>query len=171
MIYYESKGVYCQGRGFVYNVSQYLNFTSEYATGGIGMKARGGLSLDLLKISIGIFFVLLGFFGILRDVEESVFSLIPGQGYGFLEILFGIVELVCGIIIILGMFTFLPKRVKVVSSLLILIFWCARIIVSKIVFELAYMSSFGYFTQWLLVLAAQLVIAAALWIFYRNSDL
>jgi hypothetical protein len=135
------------------------------------MKARGGLSLDLLRISIAVFFVLLGFYGILPTVEESVFSLLPGLGYGVLEIIFGIVELVCGVLIFMSLFTFLPKRVKVISSLLIFIFWCARVIISKFIFELSRMSSIEYFSQWLLVLSAQLIIAAALWIFYRNSDL
>jgi hypothetical protein len=135
------------------------------------MKRKGGLSLDLLRVSIGAFFVLLGLYGILPTVEESVFSLVPKQGYGVAEIFFGIVELVCGVLILLSMFTFLPKQVKQISSLLIFIFWCARVIISKFILELQYMATLDYFSQWLLVLAAQLVIAAALWIFYRNSDL
>jgi hypothetical protein len=144
---------------------------SELPKGDYIMKARGGLALDLLRISIAVFFILLGFYGILPTIEESVFSLIPGQGWGVIEIFFGIVELVCGILILMSMFTILPKRVKVITSLLIFIFWCARVIISKFIFELSRMSSIEYFAQWLLVLAAQLVIAAALWIFYRNSDL
>jgi hypothetical protein len=135
------------------------------------MKAKGGLSLDLLKISIGIFFCLLGLYGILPTVEESVFSLAKGSGWGALEIIFGCVELICGVLIIVSMFTFLPKRTKVVSSLLIFIFWSARVIISKFIFELSSANPFYDFSQWLLVLSAQLVIAASLWIFYRNSDL
>ncbi len=135
------------------------------------MKAKGGLSLDLLKISIGIFFCLLGLYGVLPTVEESVFSLLPGAGWGALEIVFGVVELICGVLIIVSLFTFLPKKTKVIVSLLIFIFWCARVVISKFILELSRMRPFDDFEQWLLVLSAQLVIAAALWIFYRNSDL
>ena len=137
------------------------------------MKTKPGLSLDLLKISIGSFFILLGLFGILPTVEESVFSLLSGQGWGFLEIVFGVVELVCGVIIILSLFTFLPKRTKEVASLLILIFWCARVVIAKVVFGVIVNNAGVWFVpdfaQWLLVLSAQLVIAASLWIFYRTS--
>ncbi|MBN2352848.1 MAG: hypothetical protein JXD23_09805 [Spirochaetales bacterium] len=135
------------------------------------MKRKSGLSLTLLRVSIGAFFVLLGLYGILPSVEESVFSLIPGYGYGFLEIIFGIVELVCGVIIIISLFTFLSKRVKVVTSLVIFIFWCLRVLIGRIVFRLPYLATFQGFELWLLVLAAEFVIGVALWIFYRNSDL
>jgi cell division protein FtsW (lipid II flippase) len=138
------------------------------------MKTKAGLSLNLLRISIGIFFVLLGLFGILPMIEESVFSLLP-EGWNIIpEIIFGCVELVCGVIILLSLFTFLPKKTKQISSLLILIFWCARVVISKIFFGVVingagiwFIPDFG---QWLLVLSAQLVIAASLWIFYRTYD-
>jgi hypothetical protein len=135
------------------------------------MKARGGLSLNLLRISIAVFFVLLGFYGILPTLDESVFSLIPGQGWGPLEVVFGCVELVCGVLIILSLFTFMPKKTKVIVSLIIFITWCARVIISKLVFSFVNGWFFQSFAVWLLVLSAELVIAAALWIFYRNSDL
>jgi hypothetical protein len=135
------------------------------------MKAKGGLSLDLLKISIGVFFCLLGLYGILPTVEESVFSLSKGAGWGALEIIFGCVELICGVLIIVSLFTFLPKKTKVISSLLIFVFWCARVLISKFIFELSSVNPFHDFAQWLLVLSAQFVIGASLWIFYRNSDL
>jgi hypothetical protein len=137
------------------------------------MKTKPGLSLDLLKISIGIFFVLLGLYGILPNVEESIFSLLPGEGWGFWEVIFGIVELACGVIIILSLLTFLPKKTKEIASLLILLFWCARILISKVILGIQLNNAgiwFGPdFAQWLLIVSAQLVIAATLWIFYITS--
>ncbi len=135
------------------------------------MKRKSGLSLTLLRISIGVFFVLLGFYGILPSLDESVFSLSPGSAWSPLEIVFGVVELVCGIFIILSLFTFMTGRVKSTISLIVFIAWCARVIISKFVFSLMYGWIVSNFAVWLLVLSAELVIAATLWIFYRNSDL
>lgn len=137
------------------------------------MKTKAGLSLTLLKISIGIFFILLGILGIL-PVEESAFSLLPGAGWGVLEVIFGCVELICGVLIILSLFTFLTKRIKELVSLIILIFWCARVVISKVIFDLMLPNQFlpnfaEWFSQWLLIVSAQLLIAAALWVFYKAS--
>lgn len=138
------------------------------------MKTKSGISLDLLKVMIGIFFVLLGIFGILPMIEEGDFSLRPsGQGGDVLEVLFGCAELVCGLLILLSLFTFFPKKIKELTSLLICLFWLGRIIIAKLVLGVQlhpagifFLPDFG---QWLLILSAQLLIAAALWLFYQNS--
>ena len=122
--------------------------------------------VTLLRISIGGFFILLGLMGVLPTVEESVFSLT--NTYLYLEVVFGIVEIACGAFIISSMFTFFTKKIKYSMSSLILVFWGARIILSKIVWGFAITSSGIRFTPdfgtCLLILSCELIIASCLWI-------
>jgi hypothetical protein len=119
-----------------------------------------------LKISLGIFFIILGLVGILPNVQESVFSLT--DAYLYLEAIFGFVEIICGVFIIAGLFTFLSKKIKYRASLIILIFWGARIILSKFIWGFVITSSgiqfLPDFASWLLVLSCELIIASCLWI-------
>jgi hypothetical protein len=120
----------------------------------------------LLKMSLGVFFILLGLMGVLPTVEESVFTL--NNSYLYLEVIFGIVEIACGVFIISSLFTFFTKKIKYTMSVLIFVFWAARIILSKIVWGFAITASGIKFTPnfgtWLLILSCELIIAACLWI-------
>jgi hypothetical protein len=120
----------------------------------------------LLKMSLGVFFILLGLMGVLPTVEESVFTLT--NSYLYLEVIFGIVEIACGVFIISSLLTFFTKKIKYTMSVLIFVFWAARIILSKIVWGFAITASGIQFTPnfgtWLLILSCELIIAACLWI-------
>ncbi|MBN1523257.1 MAG: hypothetical protein JW904_02135 [Spirochaetales bacterium] len=124
--------------------------------------------LNILRIPIGIFFFILGLCGVIRTIDEGPFSLAPGSSYGVLEILFGIAEIAAGVIILAGLITILSRKTMKLVSLLVLVFWLSRIAVSKFVFGLARINNGADFTIWLLVLAAEAIIAAALYIFYRS---
>jgi hypothetical protein len=125
-----------------------------------------------LKISIGIFFVLIGLMGVLPTVEESVFSL--NNQYLYLEVMFGIVEIACGAFILASLFTFFTKKVKHTMSLIILIFWAARIFLTKIIWGFALTNSGIWFKPtfgtWLLVLSCELIIASCLWINVKSYE-
>jgi hypothetical protein len=120
----------------------------------------------LLKMSLGVFFILLGLMGVLPTVEESVFTLT--NSYLYLEVIFGIVEIACGVFIISSLLTFFTKKIKYTMSVLILVFWGARIILSKIVWGFGITASGIWFKPdfgtWLLILSCELIIAACLWI-------
>ncbi|MBN1799786.1 MAG: hypothetical protein JW822_14510 [Spirochaetales bacterium] len=122
--------------------------------------------VTLLRISLGVFFILLGLMGVLPTVEESVFSLT--NTFLYLEVVFGIVEIACGVFIIASMFTFFTRKIKYTMSVLILVFWAARIILSKLVWGFAITSSGIWFKPdfgaWLLILSCELIIATCLWI-------
>jgi len=114
------------------------------------------LPQNMIKLSLGIFFVLIGIFGIMPDTEESIFSLnnrnLP------LEVIFGVIELLCGAFIIISMFTFLTRKVKYTVSVVILVVWLLRIITSKFFYDL------HIDNQWLIEVSCELIIAACLWL-------
>ena len=129
--------------------------------------------MNLIRISLGIFLTLLGIMGVVPNLDESVFSL--NNSYSALEVLFGIVELICGVFIIISMFAVFTRKMKYRVSMTILIFWLARIAISKIVLGFTVNSKGIFFYPnmgtWLLVLSCELIIAACLWmnyLFYKD---
>jgi hypothetical protein len=123
----------------------------------------------MLRITLGLFFIVLGIIGVIPRVQESVFSLNENLG---LDIFFGLIELVCGIMFIPGIFFFMRRMVVSITSLVVRCFWTLRIILSKFLWGL---SSANHrlilgpsFSVWLLVLCAEMVIGAAIYSVYTN---
>jgi hypothetical protein len=129
------------------------------------------ISVKLLRVTLGIFFLVLGIIGVIPRLQESVFTLNDNFG---LEIIFGIVELVCGLVLLSGLFPFIRKKMVSSASLVVLGFWLIRIILSKFVWGLSIGNSgiifHPVFSVWILVLSTELVIAAALYIVYRAYE-
>ncbi|TFH43600.1 MAG: hypothetical protein E4G96_00780 [Chrysiogenales bacterium] len=129
------------------------------------------ISVKLLRLSLGLFFIILGIIGVIPRLQESIFSL--NDNYS-LEILFGLVELVCGMLIILGLFTYLRKRAIDIASAVVLCFWIMRIVLSKFVWGLSFGNSGIFFhpsfSVWIIVLGVELVIAASLFVVYRAYE-
>ncbi|MBN1534376.1 MAG: hypothetical protein JXA20_17010 [Spirochaetes bacterium] len=133
------------------------------------MKKRN--EIVILRFVLGLFFIVLGVIGVIPRLQESVFSLNDNLG---LEIFFGLIELLCGLIFIAGLFSFMRRRVVSITSLVVLAFWLLRILLSKFVWGLS-ISNHGLlfrptFSAWLLVLCAELVIGAAIYTIYRNYE-
>jgi hypothetical protein len=120
------------------------------------------MSVKTLQAIIGAFFILLGLMGIFPNVNEGVFS-INNNRLG-LEVIFGIVELFCGVIMIFGLFSHVRRSTIYKASMVVLIFWIARFILSVIIWGMP--SSFNLDTglNWLLLVSVELIIAAGVWI-------
>ena len=116
------------------------------------------------RLSIGFFFIVLGLLGILPQVDESIFSL----PYGFLwiEMLLGILELVCGIFLITSVFVKLKQKLTYNATLIILIVWTLRIFLSKFVFGIKLNNSgivfLPQFSIWIIVLSCELIVESSL---------
>ena len=117
-----------------------------------------------LQIGIGIFFFVLGLFGLLPSIQESIFSL--SDENLALEVIFGIIEMACGIILILGLFLYGKKSLLSKVSFIIFIFWAARIFVSRFVFGIRVVNGTLYlaggFPQWFLTLLIELILLVVL---------
>jgi hypothetical protein len=129
------------------------------------------VSVKLLRLSLGLFFIVLGIIGVIPRVQESVFSLNDNFG---LEIIFGVVELVCGLILIAGLMTFLRKKAVSIASAVVFCFWILRVVLSKFIWGIS-AGNHGIifrplFSVWILVLSVELVIAAGLFLVYRAYE-
>ncbi len=129
------------------------------------------LSVKVLRVSLGAFFIILGIIGVIPQVQESVFSLNDTHG---LEIIFGIVEIICGLLLMAGLFTFPRRKAVSLACLATLGIWLLRIFLARFVWGLKIGNSgiifIPQFSTWILVLSCQLVIAAALYVLYRVYD-
>ncbi len=122
-------------------------------------------SITLVRFFLGAFFIILGICGIFSDIDESVFRL--SHNYTSLEVVFGVVEVICGLLILFGYLFFAESRAVYWGSFIVLIFWCIRVILTKFVWGLNFIYNgvmdFRAFFVWLLILSVELIIAAALY--------
>ncbi|HAP44097.1 MAG: hypothetical protein A2087_06350 [Spirochaetes bacterium GWD1_61_31] len=130
------------------------------------------ISLVLVRFSLGAFFVILGLYGILPSLEESIFTF-PGN-YRTLEVVFGIAELLCGIYILSGVFIRIKQNTTFIATLAVLLVWLARIALTKVVWGIVINDSGVFFRPsfsiWLLGLACELVIVSAVHALMKAYD-
>lgn len=120
------------------------------------------MPVKILRIIVGSFFILLGLAGVLTNVEESIWSL--NNGKIWLEQIFGIVEIICGIILILGLFNLSGrKNTLYIASMVVFVFWIIRIILSNFVWGTLPAMNLTLII-WLVELLAEAVIASAIWV-------
>ncbi len=125
--------------------------------------------VNVLRIALGIFFVVLGFSGIIPQAGEGVFSL--SRDRTTLEIIFGLAEMACGIFLLLDAFRPIAKKTSVTVLVAILVIWLAHIVLVRFVHGIDFRSSGMVFRpdfwSWLLAFATELVIAGGLWSLYK----
>ncbi len=134
-------------------------------------KSSGMSSGAVMRIAFGAFFIVLGITGIIPQAGEGIFSLSKGQTP--LEIVFGIVELACGLFLLLDAFRRMPGNISKMFLLVILLFWLARIVVTDFV-QAIDLTNRGIifkptFWSWLLTLTTEVALASGLWALYKSE--
>ncbi len=133
---------------------------------------KSAFSLRILRLALGAFFVILGISGIFKELGESVFAL--SSSYITLEVIFGVAEIICGLLLFLGFFLFSDSRPVYWGGFIVLIFWISRIVLSRFIWGLNFINngniSVPLLFQWLLIFCAELIIAASLLIVLRRYD-
>jgi len=128
-------------------------------------------SYTLLKISMALMFIAVGFVGIthyqsgVSQFARSVNNLFGGQNNLF-PIIFAIFELVAGVILLLTIFTSQSRNFVSLSLLIIFIVWAVSIVLSY--FTNTFLKP--DFVQWLANVSPDLVILSALWILFRSHQ-
>lgn len=131
------------------------------------------VSSFFFRLILGLFFIFLGLWGILPDVDESVFSLFQraNQAPWLWEVIFGLVELACGAFLASSAFIRIGSRTMSNVTSIVLIFWLLRILVSKVFFGITVNDSgiafHPAFSVWILVLLVELLVAACLWLLLK----
>ncbi len=133
---------------------------------------RKRVSVTALRFALAVFFIVLGVEGVLPTVQESVFSLSDRNLE--LEIAFGVVEIICGLLLIVGLFTRKGSSTVRIASFLVFLLWLLRIVLTKIVWGVVLsggtITFYPAFPAWIMVLSAEAVIAAGLLVVHRAYE-
>ena len=119
------------------------------------------MSVRTLQAIVGIFFLLLGFMGVLPDVDEGIFAI--SNRHLAVEVVFGLVELVCGIIMVFGLFTVMRRKMMYRASMVVLIFWILRMIFSRLIWAPP-QAALASVLNWLLIISVESIVAASVWL-------
>ena len=129
------------------------------------MRSVGPSGVGMQRMVFGFFFVILGITGILPQAGEGIFGL--SRSYTTLEVLFGIVELLGGLFLLVDAFKPIARKTSVTAILIILLVWIARVALTRFVWGIDFRSNGILFRpdfwSWLLSLATDLAIASGLW--------
>ncbi len=120
------------------------------------------MSVRSLQAIVGAFFIILGIMGILPSVDEKIFSINNHRLY--IEVFFGIVELFCGFILIYGLFSHVRRRTIYRASMVVLVFWIARFILSVFIWGFPSFITLETGLNLLLLISVELIIASAVWL-------
>ncbi|HOF01518.1 MAG TPA: hypothetical protein PK385_04470 [Spirochaetota bacterium] len=135
--------------------------------------ARAGYSVKVLRVILGIFFIFLGIAGVSPDIGEGSFFQLS-RNHNDLEVIFGIVEIICGALLLLGLFLFLGTNVVKFAGVVVLIFWMIRIILTRFVWGINFISNGNInvinMLEWFLYLSCELLIFTAIWIVIQRYD-
>lgn len=117
------------------------------------------MSVKTLKLFVGLFFLLLGISGVFPSIGESIFSL--NNRNMTVEIAFGIVEIICGLVILYSIFVSVQRRTIYHAVMVVFFFWVARIVLTKFIWGKPAVPGTTAFVTWLLIICAEAVIASA----------
>jgi hypothetical protein len=124
------------------------------------------MSINTFRFFTGLFLLLLGIAGVSPNIGESIFSL--NNNNLAMEIIFGIVEIICGLVIFLGLFVKAQNKTVYNASMVVFLFWIARIVLTKFFWGNPPAISSASFFTWSLILCTELIIASALWLLTRT---
>jgi hypothetical protein len=127
------------------------------------------INLFLFQFVIAVFFIVLGIMGVLPNIDEGVFSLRGLQWE--VELVAGILEVLCGVLLLFGLFASPSRGVLRNASFAVFVFWVARIAYTRFlvpgVLSTA-VSSLETFLPWLLLLSVELVVLLSVWLIARR---
>ncbi len=123
-------------------------------------------SIKLLRLALGFFFIVLGFLGVLTNIEEGMFTL--NNNNITLEVIFGVIEIICGLLLVFGLFAFRTQKAVYFGGLVVFFFWLTRILLTKFLWCFNFSNnSFSFVFRpnmynWFLTISCELVILAAI---------
>jgi uncharacterized membrane protein YphA (DoxX/SURF4 family) len=142
----------------------------------------GLTSIFFLQLAIALFFLILGFQGIINNMsqnsgfarEVAKFLNAENPAIQKTELTMGIISLVAGLLLLLGLFRFGDSRLVVISSVLIFIFWLTRLVMVRFLTELVVRNGnvtfYPEFSTWLLAVSTDVIILCSIWTIARRSS-
>ena len=134
--------------------------------------AKGVSAVGFQRFALGVFFVVLGLTGVLPSAGESFFGF--SRGHTTIEVVFGVVEILCGLFLLADVFLRIPDRTSATVLMVILILWLARVGYTEVYQAISFRNdgirfSPNFWTR-ALTLATDLVIASGLWALWRSES-
>jgi len=138
-------------------------------------------SLFFLQLAISLFFLILGFQGIISNMSQNSgfarevarFFNAENPAIYKTELVMGIISLVAGLLLLVGLFRFGDSRLVVFSSVLIFLFWLTRLVLVRFMTELTVsngnISFYPDFSSWLLAVSTDVIILCSIWTIARRS--
>ena len=123
-------------------------------------------SFSIVRLMTGIFFLMLGIIGLgIIKGDLGMFEFKAPKDFDWLPTVFAVVNMVCGIFLILCCFVIIPSNILSMGSLAITICWAAQIVLTKIVWGMKFNNGVtikGDMSEWLLALVAELLVLVIL---------
>lgn len=131
------------------------------------MAKRAAPVLDsafFLQLALGLFFVMLGVSGLTSyNSKLSEFARLFGRNDG-LNLVLGVVELVMGVVLVLGLFVAMPKNLAGPLALVLFGLWALYIVMRFVTRDFMEPN----FVAWTYNLSWHLVILVSLWVVGRR---
>ena len=126
-------------------------------------------SFSIIRLMTGIFFLMLGIIGLgIIKGDLGMFEFKAPGDFDWLPTVFAVVNMICGIFLILWCFGIIPANVLSMGTLAVTICWVIQIVLTKIVWGMEFNNGVqikeGYMSmsEWLLALVTELLILAIL---------
>ena len=123
-------------------------------------------SFSIVRLMTGIFFLMLGIIGLgIIKGDLGMFEFKAPKDFDWLPTVFAVVNMVCGIFLILWCFGIIPSNILSMGTLAITICWAAQIVLTKIVWGMKFNNGVqikGDMSEWLLALVAELLVLVIL---------
>ena len=123
-------------------------------------------SFSIVRLMTGIFFLMLGIIGLgIIKGDLGMFEFQAPKDFDWLPTVFAVVNMVCGIFLILWCFGIIPSNILSMGTLAITICWAAQIVLTKIVWGMKFNNGVtikGDMSEWLLALVAELLVLVIL---------
>ena len=124
-------------------------------------------SFSIIRLMTGIFFLMLGIIGGIIKGDLGMFEFKAPGDFDWLPTVFAVVNMICGIFLILWCFGIIPANILSMGTLAITICWAAQIVLTKIVWGMKFNNGVQIkgdmsMSEWLLALVTELLILAIL---------
>jgi hypothetical protein len=126
-------------------------------------------SFSIIRLMTGIFFLMLGIIGLgIIKGDLGMFEFNAPRDFDWLPTVFAVVNMICGIFLILWCFGIIPANILSMGTLAVTICWVIQIVLTKIVWGMEFNNGVqikkGYMSmsEWLLALVTELLILAIL---------
>lgn len=123
-------------------------------------------SFSIVRLMTGIFFLVLGIIGLeIIKGDLGMFDFNASKNFKWIPTVFAVVNMICGIFLILWCFAIIPSNLLSVGTLAITICWVIQIVLTKFVWRMKFNNGIqieGSVSEWLLSLVTELLILVIL---------